>query len=386
MLIILNGSETIHKRFFAREICAAMNTFSVDGYDVKFSNLEIIVRNSENVVVYQSPTAEFPEGITTLFVNEIDGSSNEIGKATFDKILELNTRIFQDNHFSNIFADPLYDFGLVSTSNAISGKTDIGYLGPYTYQDVLNNYNTREIDNIVITGIFSAGFIDKITEDLGSEEVVVVNIIRNPSTCYLLNEKESSYYTLINSTFTPMMDYNKLIQSLITTTILKNKSNVINLKFEDIVKTGKFQINNVEINSPTNHVYYNDNITEWEMDNVIPVSTVTPAMLDSFNTEFSNYYLSLSNTEQIAFSVFDQEKLDNFNEVYNSSITAEQMNSIVELCAGSSSVKWQDAIILFNAIYQTNATIEQFAALFPMNMFDILGYTPLSYEEIILNI
>jgi hypothetical protein len=389
MLIILNGSETIHKRFFAREIRAAMNTFSVDGYDVKFSNFEITVRNSENVIVYQSPNAEFPAGINTLLVNEIDGSSNEVGKATFNKILELNTRILntgvRDNHFSNVFADPLYDLGLVPTSKAISGTTDTGYIRPHTYEDVLNNYNTREIDNFVITGIFSVGFIDKIKEDLGSDKVVVVNIIRNPSTCYVLNEKDSSYYTVTNPTFSPNMDYSKLIQSLITTAILKNKSDVINLKFEDIVKTGKFQINGVEINSPNSHVYFNDYITKWERDVAIPISIVTPEMLNSFNTEFSNYYLSLTKEEQITFSIFDQEKLNNFNEVYNSSITAEQINSIVELCAGSSSVKWQDAIILFNAIYQTNATIEQFAVFFPMNMFDILGYTPLSYEEIISN-
>ena len=89
MLIILSGVETIHKKFLARKIIAALNTFTVDGYTVDFSIEPFKVTDSTGKIVYCMAHGDQPATNELLIDLDNDGVIDPAGNATFDKILEL---------------------------------------------------------------------------------------------------------------------------------------------------------------------------------------------------------------------------------------------------------------------------------------------------------
>jgi hypothetical protein len=280
VLIILNGVETVHKKWFAGRLLAALNTFVVDGYTVDFKKQPFEISTAEGEVVYGSETNK-------MLLNEEDGSANEAGNITFSKILQMEKDIFldgcRDNHYANAFVDIEYDFG-------ISNTVDYPTFPLLNSPDVVSNYNNRTVENFVISGSFSRVFIEQMFTAIGRENVKIINIIRHPIVAYLMHEKPPEYYVK-NSTYTKEHDGEKLIKSIINAANLIQFEDVVTVKFEDILRDGYFMFNGHQIDLPPTHVKFNEWLTQFEMNEVIPTRTDNPqalANLDEATTVLSN--------------------------------------------------------------------------------------------------
>jgi hypothetical protein len=416
MLIILSGSETIHKKFFAKNIISALNTFTVDGFTVDFTKNPFEVYNSSNNLVWK-PNSE----ITDILNNE-DGSLNHAMSETLDKIIDLSESILsitKNNHFSDIFAKPLADYGLMSGDDLFqSNREDQGYIQTHTYQSILDMYGSRPFENIVISGIFSKTFIERIKVDLGAENVKIVNIVRNPAVCFLLNEKDDEYY-VEKAPWSTALDQIKLQLSMATGIILKNMPGVITIKFEDIMRDGYFTLNNINVSIPDNHESYNGILTKWEKDNVISLNKVTREQFDANNAFYLNYEL-LAHLEQPDTSIEQkQEFINQTNSKLNTSYTVEQVdplflshydpmslnasdaekqiytniyNSVFDTSYSpaelwlefnyAGAVKLKSALVFWNIGNGASLTAEQLDAVVPSNLFAAYGYDVLSYDDI----
>jgi hypothetical protein len=349
MLVILNGVETIHKKFFARKILAALNTFEVDGYTVDFSIEPFKVTDASGKVVYCMAHDDQPATNELLIDLDNDGVFDPEGHATFEKITKLSDDLFltggRNNHFSNFFIDLAHDFGITDTVDYGSNTPKIPLLHPHSYADVLSNYENRLGTTHVITGIFSKGFIDSIRNDIGTENVTVLNIIRNPSTCILLNQKDDAYYANPEKNRTPELDARKLVYSIATAAVLIKFDDINTLRFEDIITAGKFTVNGVEVKVPTGYDNFNGLLTQWEHDNLIPLEIVSSETLDAINLELKQYASSQS-----------------------ASITEDQLTYI-------------------NSLRSTPATLSEIKATLsvnmPENLFTALGYESLTYDDIV---
>lgn len=417
MLIILSGSETIHKKFFAKNIISALNTFTVDGFRVDFTKNPFEVYDSSNNLVWK------PNSDITSILNNEDGSLNHEMSTTIDKIIDLNESILsitKNNHFSDIFAKPLADFGLMSGDELFqANREDKGYIQIHTYQSILDMYSARPFENIVISGIFSKTFIERIKLDLGAENITVVNVIRNPAVCFLLNEKDDEYYAE-KAPWTPALDQIKLELSLITGSILKGIQDVITLKFEDILRDGYFTLNDINISIPADHESYNGILTKWEKDTVIPLNKVTKEHLDANNAFYLNYEL-LAHLEQQAPTIEQKQGfVDQINSKLNTTYTIEQVEPLfmnhfdptsVELSDANKqmyadmynavyntsyspaelwvefnyagAIKLKSALVFWNMNNGTSLTAEQLDAVVPSNLFAAYGYDVLNYDTIV---
>ena len=418
MLIILSGSETIHKKFFAKNIISAMNNFTVDGFRVDFTKNPFEVYDSSDNLVWK------PNTEVTHILNNEDGSLNHEMSITLDKIIELEETILstvRDNHFSDIFSNPLIDYGLASGDYMFnSDRPNSGYTQDHSYQSIIDRYNARTIDVITISGIFSKTFIEKIKVDLGAENVLVLNIIRNPAVCFLLNEKDDEYY-IEKAPWNTTLDKMKLQNSILTGVILKNMPDVVTIKFEDILQNQGFEINGITIPIPNGHINFNNILTQWEKDTVIPLNKISPATFNINNEYYANF-------EPSAYDRYDppdapdeqkQQFVNHVNSVLNTSYTLEQVTPLIlnhfdPITASASaedkqiyanlynmmhntsysaeelhpefnydgSMKMKSVLIFRNRAVNTNVTAEQLDAVVPSNLFAAYGYDVLSYDDI----
>lgn len=338
MLIILSGMETIHKKFFARKILGAMNTWECEGYTIDLSGNLARIRDADGNVVL---------------------TENDRNAQPFDKMAEVLAKMseveaqlinsIKVNHFNNVFCDPWADYGLIPEQESLSSTFEgRSYRHPHTYADVLANYKNRQWENFVITGAFSAGFIKKIRKSLGAKNVMVFNITRNPSTCHQLNLKAEDEYADPLKDHTPLSDRMKMHNSMCNAAILKDVTGVQTIKFEDIIDNGGFSIDDVWVGVPDGYDSYNGILTQWEYNNVIPLRLVDD--VGRFNVENIDFHL-LHNIED-----------DESGEIH---------------------IRWfEHTIDAVNAVFGTTLT-EADVKVVPSNIFEALGYQPLSYEDII---
>jgi hypothetical protein len=402
MLIILTGLETIHKKFFAKRLIAKLNSFNVESYSIDFTESQLKAYDATGNLVYQPNNPDLP-GVE-LLLTENSLSTEEVAEilkqdptaditppdwAVAKSIIDLQESLNESikiNHFANIFCDPLADFGFSPAEEIFDPTRNLLYLHDHTYQTVLDHYRDRSFDNFVITGVFSKLFINKIKEDLGSENVKVINIIRNPSVCFLLNEKEPAYY-FEKPERSPLADNNKLEQSLLNAIIVKNVDGVLTLKYEDILRDGSFEFNGITIPMPEDYTNYNNIITTWEHDNWLTLNIVSAEQLVEKNNFYSNFRIYVKDSSE---SIFDpnahtltteqqQTLIDEFNTEHNASVTIEQLQHLI---GADSNPPFEDLLPIWNAIHKTNITAEQVTATVPSNLFQALGYDPLSYSSI----
>lgn len=335
MLVILSGADTIGKKLLSRQVVVTMNEFVVDGFRIDFSKRPYEVYNSNNELVLTAigpstwvdqhlapPDTFVPQGERTLMETApaedpnyyenygdntpVTGSENvPIGDkesinplvppvdivplATQEKIKELNQRILDDeaeNDFKNFFQDVEYDYGITDQLDFnIRWNTETAK--NVTYQTIIDNYNNRAYDTFVITGTFAKGCIDKLRTDLGTENVKVLNITRNPSVAFMLNRKSPEYY-LTSGKSTPEWDTNKLEGSLFNCINLKRFSDITTVKFEDILSAGSFQVGSTTVSLPSEFTQYNQWVTDYEKS-VIELAYETEETLVAFNSMMTSY-------------------------------------------------------------------------------------------------
>jgi len=354
MLIVLSGCETIHKKFFGRRITGALNTFKIDGYTVDFKTDNFEITDPNGKLVHRASDGTV-EGINELLNHPVDGSHHQPGYDIFQKALVLQQELLlegsRNNHFGPGFLNLWYDYGIFPTAEDYNINSR-GFLHPHQYQDVLDNYKNRKHDTLVVTGIFSRQFIDSIKTDLGAANVKVLNIIRNPSVCFMLNEKSADYYKVPHPVNfrTPLMDHKKLQWSIWNAHNLTRFDDVTTLKFEDIIKEGTFEVEGATCIAPDGYDSHNTWLTKWERDNLVSTGIVAPNDVSDFNrlfTDFAPYNI-------------DHEFSTRYPEVQTRA----------------------DFIALANKLNGTSLPASAMDVI-PVDMFKALGYTPLTYGEIV---
>lgn len=290
MLVVLSGVESIHKRLIARQIVAKKNTFVVDGYKLDFTKDDPfgIIGQDGNPVTIES---FFPNGLADDDVNA--------RKETLQKMSDLETSIIQNgmlSHYFGKFVSICYDLGIgaygVPVIPWLPENDPIGddYHYPTSYESVLERYRNSTLNYHVITGSFGKAFIDRLRTDLGEENVIVYNFIRNPSVVFALHTKIENF-TNNQIDLPEEWDKNKMYDSIYNAAILKQDPTIITVRFEDMITSGQFMVDGTNVGLYLDYNSANGLVTRFEFDNILPNVPVTEEMVSEFNQSISPCYL-----------------------------------------------------------------------------------------------
>lgn len=341
MLVILSGVETTNKKVFATEILSKMtsNLDLGDGYELSLKTHPYEIIDSSGVVVFRAGY-EGDSGVNILLLDADNFDAPcEKGAAVLKRAEDLYNEVVLDygrmGTLKDVFVDIHYDFGVLRHEEL----HDYPMGDPerqFSYQaDIIDAYNNRTSDVYVITGSFGKHIIDRIRDDLGDENVHVLNIIRHPSVCFMFNEKPSNFYT----DRTPFMDSEKLRRSLFNAIHLKSCEDITTVRYEDILDAGEFTIAGVTIQLPPDLASDNGFLTNVEKNIYAPAEVVGDDALAELNAKYSDF--------------------KHFTDV-----TTEQLE-------------------LINGLMGTEHTVESMVAMLPSNVFEALGYEPMTRAEII---
>ena len=234
MLIILSGAETIKKTLLAATINASLNCLE-------------------------------PAGVTQ--------------DQFYKDLLDSTT----DNHYKMKFRAIMADYGI---------QQDVLFPEGGNYDEFIQRYNARQHEHHVVSGSFSKTFVNMITADIDTVEVI--NITRNPSVSYLLDtiaiDSRAPYNTNMNLKLLKKRYNTSTIQQV----GLRSLSGVRTIKFEDILESGTLTVNKKLIPIPSYYYKFNRHITQKEYDS-IDMCYITPDDIDKFNQAYSNFNLVFSN-------------------------------------------------------------------------------------------
>ena len=349
MLIVLTGAVPTYKRTLANAIKVALNTITLgDGHTLNYFNDYYDIRNSENEIVYGSEGAE--ENTNRLLLND-DGSLSTSGKAVFDEAQVKMGEIFLTNawknHFEDIFVDLDYDLGVTTNKNNYTDRVREDRLIPHFYSDIINNYNNRPTDVHVITGIFANWILEDLRSDIGEENIHVINLQRNPSAAYWAWVQDSSEWDAedfsesvdesIDQTTSDSDDgvYEHWIKGQLMSNKTAELDWVESIKFEDIITDG-LTVNGTAITLPPGFASFNGTISTYENEFIKDRNGVVASDITALNNKITSF---------------------DFYTNFPTDLTLDE-----------------------NAFLND---IEDINSYFPTNLFESLGYTALTYDQII---
>lgn len=299
MLILLSGSEAIAKPLIAREVVKKLNEpFTVEGLSVTYDieGNEILSKDGE-VVTYPDIATDPETGAA------LPGAA-ALREALNNKYLELNS-LAEDNNVMDFFVDIGYDFGIHTERTYTNFASEATVTK--TIDDVVANYNASTVNNFVVSGIFSNIFIDDLKARIGSENVTVINITRNPSVAFFMHSVDEEFFD--ND------DQEKLINSMLNAIKLKQQG-YTTIKYEDIIAGQSITINGTEIPLPDTFASVNGIINAWENENL---PTKTADDVANFNAQLSPLDPTLVGADNS--STYDNLKLDIFTELSYTALT-----------------------------------------------------------------
>lgn len=279
MVIIITGMQAINKKFLARRILANFNKFSYKNFYADFTNSNFKIFNKEDELVLEANVEK-----NKLFTENV-----ELGHEVLDYFKAIDEKIFEldikHNHFVDVFYSLEVDYNLRKTP--LVEPKNHKLIHPHTFNDVLFNIRNAKVDTKVISGTFSNYFIDNLKRELPNEEIIVLNIIRNPSASFLMNKKpETKWLTEINPHLVEEIDYERFYTSSLNAIELMKRSDTLTLKFEDIIKNGSIIIKDKVITLLEIDCAFNDYISNFEHEMEILMSEEE---FESFNDYFDNY-------------------------------------------------------------------------------------------------
>ena len=314
MVIILTGTQSINKKFLARIVLASLNTFEYKGYTCDFTHSDIKIYDANKTLVYKlssiaggiigqdEPTAveitkdgELPD----VNIGEDDGVEDLLHTApdVIEYFLKLNKDIFEDgikvSHYIDTFVSLDYEFGITDTPIFVKHpNTNLKHA--HTFEDVVNGIKNSPLEVKVITGTFGSAFLDMIKEALPSEEIHVVNIIRNPSVSWLMNKKpETKWLREPNPHLTEFIDNERFYDALINAIEIGKRSDVSTIRFEDMMVSGKLSMTpDIEISVRDDYRASNQWISVYEsaMNILMSDDEFAPFNAKALNYTFEQFY------------------------------------------------------------------------------------------------
>ena len=316
MLVILNGSKTIDKKMLRRKVFTALNEKKVNGYCYSYQNDVLEILDSDSNVVYR-PFSNFDQNNSIDVLPSVETLViNKNGKLIVEEFLE-----FQNNNFSGLsddnfyynqeFLDFLYEMGYSKTSNfdlpdgEANFCANINFGSEYRsdYDKLIKNYHNRDCEYYVICGTIGKYVINKLQNDLGSDNVRVINITRNPSVTRIMHEKPEGYYNLQeNSDLDYESDLSDMFVSTLNNYWLKKLDYVDTFKYEDILINGYFEFLGKKIYLPKTHINYNNLITNYEKNHTLASTKVNKEdvlKMNEMQTNLHNFFLNQENYSEI---------------------------------------------------------------------------------------
>ena len=329
MLTLLNGPRSIHLRSISRSILDTQKTWNFKDYTVKYrdggfiildSNQKNVYCNNLSLGVLNHDLIKYSENEETAknnisLIEEIDDFSKSID----EKILQ--------NHFIDSW--PTTDFSFLFSQQQEFDEEK-------TYEQILDSYNNNSDIDDIWTGRFSISFIKKLQDDIGFENLRVLNFIRNPSSCLFSNDLDDD----------SKMKYGNI--SILNMFFLKNVPGVININYEEYLTNGNFLLNGLEIPLPSFVINYNNLISEYEMSKYDSNLIIEELMRD-LNQGYINFEFIEMIREGLKSETTPEEE-----EVYNKFI-----------------IDFEEKL--------DKTIVDEI----PKNIFQELNYSPLSLEQII---
>jgi hypothetical protein len=209
----------------------------------------------------------------------------------------LSEKVHSGLYFDNIFEDT----GL-GDPVAPSENYDEEWI---KLQESLDNTRTN-----IVTGVFAPFYINKMINEY-SGDTKVINIIRNPTVSYLMDDSHLVNDGISNGESTHpdgtriAQCGDTLFSSIINSALVKMMPTAQTIRFEDIISTGTITIDDVSV-SVVEFENYNGIITQYEKDNLVTlVSKDKQDSLSNFVTTFTNLaemYPGLPNDIYVDFS------------------------------------------------------------------------------------
>lgn len=265
MLIVINGAETIRKTKLTSMINTALNKISI---------------------------------------TNINGTTEDFWKEQL--------YISNSNHYKMQFRNVFYDYG---------ATTDRVFPDGGDYQKLINSYQARTTEFVIISGSFSKLFVEKVTEDLKTD-AMFVNITRHPSVIYVVDAAQPDPYGPYDTDIVIPMLKRRNISSLLNTVTLKRLPEVTSIKFEDIISQGKLTINNINIDVSNDYKNHNGLLTQSEL---LPLA-VSDENVKLFNKKFQALNSTLkASTFELPTKIFEQLPENVFEKLDYSPLDLEQI-------------------------------------------------------------
>lgn len=369
MITLITGPKTINLKKIARSVLDIEKTWSFKDYTVKYKDDKFVVFDvhKNNVFCNNEDLGELNESI----LKNSDANSIQENIKFLEEIhyfnYDVNDILNNKNHFQvswpTMSIDNFFlglnvngiknlddvtnlqnmnsDFGDLMTMNGNAFK-NIVIENISDYEKILNSFK-EDSTHAIWTGIFSPSFIERVRNDLGSENVRVLNFIRNPSVCYFV----SSYYEAPDITRKHNCDRYVLF-SILNMMMVKNLPNVINIRYEDYLKNGKFSLMEKDVPLRFELTNYNNIINQFE---------------------FSGY----------KEDSIDDDYMNDFNQNFQNFDLIKNLKTVFETEEGS---EYYDVNKKYMYVLEKYLNIEEFNKI-PKNFFENLNYNPLNISQII---
>lgn len=361
MLIVLSGVETINKKLISLLMFSVLNKKVVGDYESTYRKGFLQVLKGEEIVYsplyytenYEDLSERIDETTGLLLSKDliehepVNNLDNETLKIFLDYDSELQD-IIVNNHHRTWFVTTEKDLGIRDFSefevyNDSWKEIDSKYVPRkvISYEELITRYRERKHEYQIISGSFGKTFLEKVRSDLGEQNVFVLNIVRNPSVSFIINNKpDISYEQSLNQTdnrLTKKDDEYVFIESFFNSILIKDLPYVNTIKYEDILNDGYINVNGNIIDVSEFYKKYNSLITIFDIKKIIPLGIVNSSLLTGYNMIMQNLPLSY---------------LNSLND-------AEEGKPVVD----------------------DDLTEEQFEKV-PKNFFEPFGYSVLNYEQI----
>ena len=336
MLIVVCGSEGIHKKFLTRKIIAATNTFIINQYTVDFNTYPFRILDTKGQTVYQNQSRSsnkfsysdkivFDENDMSpdVYGEGIDFLCNTTaGKEIVKQALLIEQQYFLDGikYYRDVFAHSALDYNLINSDDDFS--EDLREK-EFFYSDLLETYKNSKLKNVVVCGSFGKTYLKHLAKDIGKENLLVLNIIRNPSVSWCVHQKSDTYYKLHKSSRLNSRagDIEKFFESTLASISIKDLNFVQTIKFEDIINHGLTVLDH-KVTLPVGYECFNNYLTEYEISNVITQNLATEQLITDMNERLSNYKY----TDSFEINESDIKRLnlpENINDYFPNNIFLE---------------------------------------------------------------
>jgi len=303
LLIIVCGSEGIHKKFLARKVIAAVNNFKVKNYSIDFNCYPFKVYDKNNNLVYQNTSRlsqKYSYSDKILFdENDLDPTVygkgiNLLDNSISKQILQLENDLFLGGlkYYRDIFANSALDYELF-TPDVTTDFTDDNVELATAYIDLITSYRNSTLENFVVCGSFGKTYLQKIADEIGQENLKVLNITRNPSVSWCVHQKPDKYYELNKSQKLEgkQGDREKYLETTLASISIRELDFVDNLKFEDIIQTG-LTVLGKEVTLPLGYNSFNQWLTEYEITHLIPEGYANDSVIQEMNNTISAFLMT----------------------------------------------------------------------------------------------